>query len=233
MKTDTCLFTRIRRLHLCVKQSFPSLSEVFTHGSQCGDTTNISVYTQAHIWDGRFISTVHFSEKSKLLWRLSGAESRVAVETWGRMGRFVVVSSLCSHVDWAMLRCWSLLPPCYCHDACVGSITAEPPPGHPHHHHHPPHQLSLWLYHLFWLPSILSPHLFLYTFLCFVHWPPSLQLCLSQSNPVHCSPHASHFRFGDALWPCTLSVPPSLLLTGTPNLLVLLLTAPPESFFGG
>lgn len=60
MKTDTCLFTRNGRLHLCVKQSFPSLSEVFTHGSQCGDTTNISVFTQAHIWDGRFISTVHF-----------------------------------------------------------------------------------------------------------------------------------------------------------------------------
>lgn len=49
----------------------------------------------------------------------------------------------------------------------------------------PPHPFSATLfspsslYHLFWLLSILSPHLFPLIFLCFVHCPSSLQLCLS------------------------------------------------------
>lgn len=85
------------------------------------------------------------------------------------------------------------------------SLQTDPPDAPP-----PPPLSVTSLYHLFWLPSILSPHLFLYTFLCFVHCPPSLQLCLSRSNPVHCSPRDSHFRFGDALWPHTLSAPPAL-----------------------
>lgn len=40
MKADTCLIARITRLYLCVKPSFPSLSEVFTTASRCGDMTN-------------------------------------------------------------------------------------------------------------------------------------------------------------------------------------------------
>ena len=76
--------------------------------------------------------------------------------------------------------------------------------------------------------------------LCTVH-PPSSFVCLGAA-PSIVPPCASHFRFGVALWPRALCPPPmSLLLmpppqkkptlTGTPNLLVLPLTALPLSFF--
>lgn len=50
----------------------------------------------------------------------------------------------------------------------------------------PPLSLRPGLYHLFWLPSILSPHLFLLIFLCFVHCPPSLHALsvLVQPRPL-------------------------------------------------
>lgn len=95
----------------------------------------------------------------------------------------------------------------------------------------PPLSLQTSLYHLFWFPSILSPHLFLLIFLCFVHRPPSFQPCLVLVQPRPLFPLCLPFP----LWCCPLTphpvLPPSLLPTGTPNLLVLLLTATPLSFF--
>lgn len=104
-------------------------------------------------------------------------------------------------MDLAWFRCWLSSP--NCHDGSVASsffsssffIPSAPP-------------LSICpAFTICWgLPSTLPPHLFLLTFLCFVHSPPSLQQCPSWSGPVLCSPCAPHFRFCVTLWPHSLSL---------------------------
>lgn len=78
------------------------------------------------------------------------------------------------------------------------------------------------------IPSSFSPHLPVF---CALSTLPSALSVSVQPRPLFplCLPFP--------LWCCPLTprpvLPPSLLLTGTPNLLVLLLTAPPLSFFLG
>lgn len=105
-----------------------------------------------------------------------------------------------------------------CHDACDAHIFSSSLKS--------PFLSHTSLYHLFWLASSFSPHLPVFCA------PPSLQLCLSWSSPNHCSPRASHFRFGVALWPPTLS----LLLTSplVPQIFLFFSwLLPLKVFFGG
>lgn len=144
MKTDTCLFTRIRQLHLCVKQSFPSLSEVFTHGSQCGDTTNTHLNSISYLGCVRlgkvYLNCTFLSSEKSGKCSEGFLSHRGNVRENGQVCAGLVSLFPCglSHVE--VLIC---SPPGYCHDACVGSITAPPPP--------PPPALSVTL------PSVLAP----------------------------------------------------------------------------
>lgn len=83
-----------------------------------------------------------------------------------------------------MLRCWSALPPCYCHDACVGSITADPPPTTTTLPPPPSPALSVTL------PSVLAPlhsvpssfSLHLPVFCALTSLPPALSVPVQPSS---------------------------------------------------
>lgn len=177
MKSYTCLFPRTRRLHLCVKLSFPTLSQVFTHGSQCGDTTNVCIIS--HL--------VHFYLLVKSGNCSGGFLGLKAASPWKREGEWAGLwwsGLLCSRVDWAMLRCGCVLPvTVMMHVLAVSLQTPTPPPHHLHHH---PHQLSLSvtspsvLAPLHSVPSSFSPHL--PVFCALTSLPPALSVPVQPSS---------------------------------------------------
>lgn len=134
-----------------------------------------------------------------------------------------VVSSVAYLLPYGIQPCLGVEPLlCYCHDAVAANSFSAPL-----HPFSAAPFLSAWP-----LPSVLaplhsvsssfSPHLPVFCALSTL--PPALPV-LVQPRPLFplCLPFP--------LWCCPLTphpvLPPSLLLTGTPNLLVLLLTAPP------
>lgn len=117
MKSDTCPFTRTRPLPLCVKQSFPTLSEVFT--------TNFCIILHLGGWSQRHISI--FWKVWKVFWGCEAAspwkrEGERAGLRWSRL--FV------PRVDWATLRCGSALPVAVMMH--VLAVSLQTPPPHPH-----------------------------------------------------------------------------------------------------